>query len=77
MRFGTNVTALSKTDTGIAASLTDGSVEEYDVVMFATGRKPRTAELNCDLAGVSRAGDIRSASARCACAVLFGPYVGG
>ena len=37
MRFNTNVTALAKTDTGIAATLTDGSVEEYDVVMFATG----------------------------------------
>jgi hypothetical protein len=37
VRFNTNVTALAKTDTGIAATLTDGSVEEYDVVMFATG----------------------------------------
>jgi hypothetical protein len=24
---------------GIAATLMDGSVEEYDIVMFATGRK--------------------------------------
>ena len=40
VRFNTNVTALAKTDTGIAATLTDGSVEEYDVVMFATGAMP-------------------------------------
>jgi len=52
VRFKTNVTAMSKTATGIAATLTDGSVEEYDVVMFATGRNPRTSELNCHLAGV-------------------------
>ena len=37
VRFNTNVTALAKTASGIAATLTDGSVEEYDVVMFATG----------------------------------------
>jgi len=52
VRFNTNVTALAKTASGIAATLTDGSVEEYDVVMFATGRKPRTETLNCDKAGV-------------------------
>mmetsp|Transcript_45597 Transcript_45597/g.66828 ORF Transcript_45597/g.66828 Transcript_45597/m.66828 type:complete len:458 (+) Transcript_45597:52-1425(+) len=52
VRFNTNVTALAKTETGIAATLSDGTVEEYDVVMFATGRNPRTDGLNCDKAGV-------------------------
>ena len=53
VRFNTNVTALAKTASGIAATLTDGTVEEYDVVMFATGRKPRTVDLGCDKAGVA------------------------
>ena len=43
VRFNTNVTALAKTASGIAATLTDGSVEEYDVVMFATGASPAEA----------------------------------
>jgi hypothetical protein len=41
VRYNTNVTALAKTATGIAATLTDGSVEEYDVVSVCIAKPSR------------------------------------
>jgi len=52
LRFDTNITALAKTDGGIQATLTDGSTLEADVVMYATGRAPLTANLGLEAAGV-------------------------
>jgi len=53
LRFNTNCTKMEKNAAGgITCTLTDGSTLDVDVAMFATGRKPRTAELNCAAAGV-------------------------
>ncbi|MEH6590394.1 MAG: glutathione-disulfide reductase [Halioglobus sp.] len=40
LRFETNVTAISRSDSGLNVSLTDGSSIEADAVLYATGRKP-------------------------------------
>ena len=47
----------AKLDAGIKVSYEDGAVEETDLVMFATGRKPNTAGLGLEDAGVSLAAD--------------------
>jgi glutathione reductase (NADPH) len=52
LRFDANITALAKTDGGIQATLTDGSTHEADVVMYATGRAPMTANLGLEAAGI-------------------------
>ena len=48
VKFNLNVKSLEKTATGIKATFTDDSVGEYDIVMFATGRKPRTEGLGLE-----------------------------
>ena len=53
LRFDTNVTALEKAPDGsLRATLTDGSTEEADQVLFATGRRPSTANLGLEDVGV-------------------------
>jgi len=52
LRFDTNVTAIEKTDSGIRATLTDGSKLDGDLILFATGRHPNTADLGLEEAGV-------------------------
>ena len=47
----------ARLDQGIKATYEDGSVEETDLVMFATGRKPNTAGLGLEKAGVKLAAD--------------------
>ncbi len=42
---------------GLKVTYEDGSSSEFDLVMFATGRKPNTAGLGLDAAGVKLAGD--------------------
>ena len=59
VRFNTNVTALAKTASGIAATLTDGTVEEYDVVMFATA--PEAQGKGCGKALLKLLGEIADA----------------
>jgi len=61
LRFETNVTAIEKTDSGIRASLTDGSSLDADLILFATGRHPNTANLGLEDAGVELGskGEIR------------------
>jgi len=49
--------ALARSDGGIVAKLKDGSEREVDLVLFATGRKPNTAGLGLDAAGVALAAD--------------------
>ncbi|MBS0411152.1 MAG: glutathione-disulfide reductase [Proteobacteria bacterium] len=51
--LGTEHTRIEKTDTGTFLNhLTNGHVEETDVVMYATGREPYTAGLGLEKAGV-------------------------
>ncbi len=55
LRTGINVTAIEKTDSGVCLTLTDGSKLNADTVMYATGRKPNTAGLGLESAGVKLA----------------------
>ena len=54
--FGGEPSALRKRD-GIEVEFTDGTRREADLVMFATGRKPNTANLGLEAAGVTLAPD--------------------
>lgn len=58
---GTDVLGLEKTAGGIRASATDGSDREFDLVLYATGRKPNSAGLGLEALGVEigRNGEIR------------------
>ena len=48
----TDVLALEKTPGGIRAVATDGSDREFDLVLYATGRRPNTAGLGLEALGV-------------------------
>jgi len=52
LKFNTNIAKMEKVDGGIKVTYEDGSTQETDVVMYATGRVPRTKNLNCEAAGV-------------------------
>jgi glutathione reductase (NADPH) len=54
LRFDTNVSAIEKTRTGLAATLEDGATLEADVIMYATGRAPNSANLGLEECGVER-----------------------
>jgi glutathione reductase (NADPH) len=54
--FGCEPAAMRK-DKSIRIEFTDGSVRETDLVMFATGRRPNTAKLGLESAGVKLAAD--------------------
>src|SRR5207344_1373397 len=47
----------SKIEKGLKVTFEDGSVQEFDLVMFATGRKPNSAGLGLEAAGVKLATD--------------------
>lgn len=49
---GTDVLRLEKTATGIRAVATDGSEKEFDLVLYATGRRPNSAGLGLEDLGV-------------------------
>jgi glutathione reductase (NADPH) len=51
------IESLSRTPTGIHAQLADGSHVEADCVLFATGRRPRVANLGLEAAGVALSAD--------------------
>ncbi len=57
---GTDVMRLEKTATGIRAVATDGSEAEYDLVLYATGRRPNTEGLGLEGIGIAlgRSGEI-------------------
>ncbi len=57
---GTDVMRLERVAGGIRAVATDGSEREFDLVMYATGRKPNTEDLGLEALGVElgRAGQI-------------------
>ena len=48
---------LAKLERGIRVTYEDGPTQEVDLVMFATGRKPNTAGLGLEAAGVQLAAD--------------------
>ena len=58
---GTDVMRLEKTQGGIRALATDGSEAEFDLVLYATGRKPNSAGLGLEALGVAlgRNGEIK------------------
>ncbi|SEN76584.1 NADPH-glutathione reductase [Gemmobacter aquatilis] len=58
---GTDVLRLEKTATGIRAVATDGTEREFDLVMYATGRKPNSSGLGLEALGVElgRNGEIK------------------
>ena len=47
----------SKIEKGLKVTFEDGSVQEFDLVMFATGRKPNSADLGLEAADVKLAAD--------------------
>ena len=57
---GTDVMRLEKTATGIRAVATDGSEREFDLVLYATGRRPNTTGLGLEALGLTlgRNGEI-------------------
>jgi glutathione reductase (NADPH) len=57
---GTDVMRLEKTATGIRAVATDGTEREFDLVLYATGRRPNTAGLGLEGIGLTlgRNGEI-------------------
>lgn len=58
---GTDVMRLEKTQGGIRALATDGSEAEFDLVLYATGRKPNSAGLGLEALGVAlgRNGEVK------------------
>jgi len=52
VKFNTNIAKMEKVAGGIKVTYEDGSTQEADVVMYATGRVPRTKNLDCEAAGV-------------------------
>jgi len=57
---GTDVMRLDRTADGIVATATDGSERSFDLVLYATGRRPNSAGLGLEALGVGlgRAGQI-------------------
>jgi glutathione reductase (NADPH) len=53
IRCGTDVMRLEKLSDGIRAVTTDGSDPTFDLVMYATGRKPNTEGLGLEALGVA------------------------
>ena len=49
---GTDILRLEKTATGIRAVATDGTEAEFDLVLYATGRRPNTAGLGLEGLGL-------------------------
>ncbi|MFA9232394.1 MAG: glutathione-disulfide reductase, partial [Microgenomates group bacterium] len=52
IRCGTDVQRLSRTASGISALATDGTTQEFDLVLYATGRLPNAAGLGLEALGV-------------------------
>ncbi|MBW6418207.1 glutathione-disulfide reductase [Celeribacter sp. PS-C1] len=61
LHVGTDVERLEKRDDGIWVKATDGREGTFDVVLYATGRKPATAGLGLEDAGVEmgRYGEVK------------------
>ncbi len=55
LRFNADVSAITKNTNGLTVALNDGSSIECDTVMYATGRRPLTANLGLEACGVDLA----------------------
>ncbi len=53
LRFETNIDSIEKIDNQLQASLTDKSILFADQILYATGRKPKTADLGIESLGIS------------------------
>lgn len=53
LQLGMNITALTKDGTAVAATNTDGAQHTFDQVLFATGRKPLSADMGLEPLGVA------------------------
>ena len=60
LHLGTNVIEMDKTAGGIRVKATNGDERDFDVVMFATGRSPNTADMGLEDVGVTlgRKGEV-------------------
>ena len=60
LRVKTDVASIEKSGDGFTVTLQDGSVETFDQVMYATGRRPNTDGLGLEDAGVKlgRGGEV-------------------
>ena len=52
VRVNANIASIEKSDSGLKATLEDGSVLEADTIMYATGRHALTQDLGLENAGV-------------------------
>jgi glutathione reductase (NADPH) len=52
IRLNTDVAALNQTEAGIQAAMLDGTTGTYDLVLYATGRKPNARGLGLEAVGV-------------------------
>jgi glutathione reductase (NADPH) len=52
LRFDANIAKIEKRSAGLIATLEGGSVHETDLILYATGRHPLTADLGLEDAGV-------------------------
>ena len=52
LRTHSNPAKIEKTDSGLKVTLEDGDVLETDAIMYATGRRPNTADLGLENVGV-------------------------
>jgi glutathione reductase (NADPH) len=57
LHFGGEPVAIAKRDDGLEITYSDGPHQKADLVLFATGRKPNTANLGLEKAGVKLAAD--------------------
>ena len=57
LRFHADVTRIGKTPEGIRATLTDGGTLDADVILYATGRTPKSAGLGLEQIGVELDGE--------------------
>jgi glutathione reductase (NADPH) len=57
LHFGAEPAAVEKKPGSLKITYSDGSLQETDLVLFATGRKPNTANLGLEKAGVKLAAD--------------------
>ncbi|HEX6692350.1 MAG TPA: glutathione-disulfide reductase [Burkholderiales bacterium] len=57
LHFGAEPAAIKKNSSSLEVTYSDNSRQEADLVLFATGRKPNTANLGLEKAGVKLAAD--------------------
>lgn len=59
VRFGLNISEVEDTEHGVRVTYDDGSTQEADVLLVATGRVPNGDQMNLDAAGIEMCEDGR------------------